>query len=278
MNNAALAYPAAPDLSELHSALGHIERQRHALFLNRLVNDPSIYPWVHGYATGALDFTDAAASPANFFLAGEQGGIFFVRLQPGLYDAHSQVLPDGRGAWAMRLARASLHWMFTRSDALEIVARIPQGNLAVKAFARRAGFTYEFTNPRGWVKDYDPIPAEIHTLRIQDWIKTAPGLEERGRWFHERLSAEFARLGHASLTIDTDNATANRAVGVAYEMLSGGQPDKAVIFYNRWAAMSGYEPIYLTNRSPLAVNIASAVIVVPQDRDFWVASTIEKDH
>lgn len=256
-------------LSDLHAMLAKVERQHHALFINRLANDPSIYPWVRGWIVGKIDLTAAAANPANVVLAGEFGATIWMMHQPGLFEVHSFALPAGRGAWMLSFFRACEHIMFTRSNAVELLTRIPKGNIAARALARALGWTFEFRNEKGWIKDLDPIPADIYGLRLQDWARTAPGLEERGHWFHERLEEEFKRHGKTEAP-HPDDVTHDRYVGLCMEMMLSGMPDKGVVFYNRWAALSDYQQIAIAGYDPLLVEIVSAQIIVRPDRgDFW---------
>jgi hypothetical protein len=257
-------------LSQLHADLAALERQADAHLANRIVNDPSIYPWVKGYAIGRLDLTAAIANKANVALFGEHGGMVFHHLMSGIYEAHTSVVEAGRGEWALRMARAALHWMFTRTDAVEIMTRAPRGNLGALTIARAVGATREFVNKHGWVVDGDPVPTAIYGLRIQDWTRTAPGLTERGAWFHRRLEDELRKLKKTE-DVHEDDETHDRYVGMACEMMLAGQPMKGQIFYNRWALMAGYRPIQVMSASPLTVDIRSAMICVRGD-DFWVMS------
>src|SRR3990167_10259149 len=259
-----------PQLSALHAALNGIERHVNPHFINRVANHPAIYPWVKGYAQGQLDLAPILADPRHYALMGEFGGVLFVNHQPGLYEAHTQIMPEGRGAWALATVRACLHWIFTRTDCVEVMTRVPKGNLGARALAKAIGGRFEFTNPRGWVMNGDPIPADIFALKIQDWMRDAPGLVERGQWFHDRLEAEYERHG-VTIPQHDDDAVHDRYVGAACEMALGGQPDKAVIFYNRWAALADYAPVTLMGRDPVVFDIRDAVVALRDDK-LWVLS------
>jgi hypothetical protein len=258
-------------LSAVHGMMATIRRERHARNLNRLLNHPSVYPWVHGPTEGPLDLTGAVLNPNNVLLMGQFGGLLFQQHQQGLYEVHSQCYPEGRGEWMVGFVKSCLMWMFTRSDAVEIMTRCPKGNYAARALAKTIGGRYEFTNPRGWVKDGQTISADIFALRIQDWMRTAPGLEERGRWFHDLLEGEYERLGKAEPQ-HPDDPGHDRYVGAACEMILGGQPDKAVIFYNRWAMLADYATIRIASRSPLALDIRESILIVRPDGQFYVAA------
>lgn len=259
--------PSAP-LSELHAMLGEIEQQSHARRLNELANHPSIDPWVRGYMVGRIDLTAAAADPANVLLVGKHGAIIFVQLHPGLYEPHSFCLPEGRGSWMKAFAAACEHVVFCSTNCVEMLTRCPKGNLGARSLVRSLGWTYEFRSERGWVMEKDPVPASIFGLRIQDWAKKAPGLEERGHWFHERLEAEFESAGRKEPNHPDDHEH-DRYVGLAYEMILGGQPEKALVFYRRWAMLAGYRPFEIVTREPLVVDIGTAQLLVRPDGDFW---------
>ena len=249
-------------LSLLHAMLASIQVQKDAKRLNEIVNHPEVFPWVGFGGKGPLDLSDAIANDEDVIcLLGTYGGVLFHRLQPGLFEAHTQMLPEGRGEWALACVQSCLHFLFTRTEAVEILTRCPQGNLPAKALARAIHGRHEFTNAAGWVKDGKPIPAEIYGLRLQDWLRTAPGLVERGQWFHARLDAEMVRIG-----IDTpnhaDDTEHDRQVGLACEMMIGGMPGKAAVFYNRWSALAGYAPLQILSLNPLEVDIQSARLVV----------------
>jgi hypothetical protein len=107
-------------------------------------------------------------------------------------------------------------------------------------------------------------------VTLQDWLRTAPGLEEKGAWFHDRIEAEFARLGVPDLA-HPDDPVHDRYVGAACEMLAGGQPIKALSVYNRFATFGGYEPARLVSLDPLHIDIGNAVLAVA-DGDFTVTA------
>lgn len=239
-----------------------IQRTFDATELNRVVNHPSIYPWVRGTSVGALDLTPLVENTSNVLLQGEHGSIFFQMLQGGLYEAHTQVLPNGRGKWAAEMVRSALHWMFSRTDCVEVVTKCPYR--AAKALAVSVGLKFEFTARLGWVRNGVPCPCDVYAIRIQDWMRDASGLVERGRWFHDRLTEEYARLGKTE-TLHKDDTNHDRYVGAAVEMALGDQADKAVIFYNRWAALAGYQQIWIASRQPLVINISEALIGVGND-------------
>lgn len=247
-----------------------IQRFTDAAHINAILNHPEVYPFVRGPVEGPLDFTAFLQSDDVYALFGEHGGQIYVRLQSGLFEVHSQFLPEGRGDYAIAVTRASLRWMFTRTDAVECLTRCPLNNPAAKALARGIGGQFQWTNPRGWFADGKPVAAEIWSLTLQEWTRTAPGLAATGKWFHDRLEAELDRHGAKELAHPEDQAH-DRYVGAAVEMFFGGQPDKGAVFYNRFAALGGYHPVEIVSRNPLAVDIGTATLLM-RDNDFFIPS------
>jgi hypothetical protein len=241
-----------------------ISRQTDAQHLNSILNHPEVLPLVSDGSSDTLDMTPVMESPDVIALYGEHGGQVYHRLQPGLFEAHSAFKPEGRGEWALAATRQTLKWIFTHTEAVEIVTRVPAGNVAARALAKAIGGVHEFTLPGGWVKDGKPIPADVFSLTIQGWMKSSPDLPSRGKWFHGRLNAELDRLGIAEPPHD-DDETHDRYVGAACEMMFGGQPDKACIFYNRVASLARWHPIAILDYEPLVVNIGSAILVMRGD-------------
>lgn len=259
-------------LSDLHAMLATVERRYDAIWANRVSNDPAVLPFVRGYATGNLDLSIPAADRSNILLCGEHGFQFYTPQAMGLWEVHTSVLPSGRGAWTLGFVQACLHWMFTRTSAIEIFTRCPKGNVGAAALAKAIHGKYEATQPQGWVMDRDPIPADMYSLSVIDWSRTAPGLVDRGHWFHERLEAEYARHGAADPSPHPADEVHDRTAGLAAEMFLGGQPGKAVMLYNRLATMAGYAPITIVSFNPLTVNIQDAVLVIPESGDFFAAT------
>lgn len=247
-----------------------IERTFSAERINAIANHPAILPWVSPNADSdrGLDLTAAIADTANIVLDGEHGAMMFAFLQSGLYEVHTMIRPEGRGQWGLSFVRDCLKWMFCQTGAVELMTRVPKGNLAAKALVRAIHGIYQYTHPTGWLKAGSPIPADIYSLTIQDWMRTAPGLEDRGHWFHARLDEEFAKKGRKQPQ-HPDDAIHDRYVGTAVEMMMGGQLDKAMVFYNRWAAMAGYVPISIVARDPATIDIGNALIV-KSGNDFFV--------
>lgn len=249
-----------------------IERIFDGETINRIVNDPSVYPWVRGACEGHLDLSPLLKDERHVCLMDRFGGCLFTQQSPGLYEVHTQFLPEGRGAKALSVVHEALRYMFTRTDAVEIWTRCPKGNLAARALSRAIGGREEMIVKQGWVQDGKVIPAAIFSLTIQEWMKTAPGLVEVGKWFHERLEEEWHLLGLTEAFHEDDDSH-NRFVGACVEMVRSGQPHKGAIFYNRVAAMEGKHPIRVIGIDPVVIDIGQVCLEV-HGRNFFAVQPL----
>lgn len=246
-----------------------IRRHFTAHSVNTVVNDPSVYDYVRGALTGKLDMTPLVENPDNVLLMGEHGGVIFLKHSPGIYEAHSQVLPAGRGQWTLDTAWECLDWLFTHTDAVDVMTRVPKGNHAARGLALATGWKPEFRVERGWIKDDQIIYADVYSMQIQTWIARSPNLEAEGILFHHKLEQEYVRLGKKEPP-HPDDPVHNRYVGAAVSMIRNGQPNKGVLFYLRWAGMAGYAPISIVSADPLIIDIQESLIQVTDDGGFFV--------
>ena len=238
-----------------------LTRATHAARVNEIINDPSIYPWVKGSQAGPLDMSTIVADTNNVFLVGEHGCVIFFKIQPGVYDFHTSVLPEGRGEWMRQGASEAFHYMFTQTDAYELLTKCPDGNVASKIGAKSVGCSLQFRTGPIWETNGTRVCVDVYSLLIQNWVIKAPGLEEKGHWFHETLISEYKRLGK-NIEVVADDLVHDRYVGAAVEMIRGKQLLKAVNFYNRWAIMAGYKLLFVVNKDPLILDINEARVCV----------------
>lgn len=236
-----------------------IQRDFTAIRLNEIINHPSVYPWVHGMVDGPLDMTPAVADRRNVLLMGAHGGIIFHHHAPGLYEAHSQCLPEGRGDWMLAFTHAALHWMFTCTDCVEVITRVPKGNLAARALTKAAHLTSRVMHPQGWTLAGKIVPAEVFGLTLQQWILTAPGLGNRGPEMGRKLKRQIGPGDDAN----------NRHLAASLDMISGGQPEKGVVFFNRWAVMTDQPELSMLSRGPMAFQHGNVLIVFRASGDYY---------
>lgn len=234
-----------------------VERQFDATVLNAVVNDPSVYPWVKGFTEGPLDLTKIASDPQNVLLSGEFGSMLFAPSGPGLWELHTQVLPEGRGPWTMGLARSAFLYLFAHTDAMEVLTRVPKGNIAAASAAKKFGFSPQWTQADGWVFDGEPCGVTVYGLTLQTWLAGPWSASLEGE--AERFSTAISEGDDAPLRAD-----AKRPLGFALAAIRGKQPAKGCALLNRWAAFTGFPAAQVVETNPLSILLGGAVFRVSE--------------
>ncbi len=235
-----------------------LERHYNAERINQILNHPSVLPTIRGNHKN-LDWSKVAEHPSHVSLVGEHGCVLFVKIQDGIYEFHTSVLPEGRGKWMIEGAKYAFNYMFTRTDAFELLTKCPDGNLAAKAGAKAVGCSFVFRTGEIWPSDGKMVCVDVWSILIQHWIKTNEFTVDSGKFFHMELEKKCAEK-NISLVSHKEDETHDRYVGAAVEMLKNGQTAKAIVFYNRWARMAGYYPIKLLSLTPITVDIRDCIL------------------
>lgn len=163
------------------------------------------------------------------------GGWIFQRLEGGYYEVHTLFLPKSRDI--VENAKKALFYMFTATDALEIVTRVPTDLPHARKLAEAGGFRYRFTRPDGWMREQGLIPVDHFGLTIDEWTRDNPELIALGQEFHHKLG------DHKDHGEDT---THDAYAGLGLACWSGGVVGKGLWRYNRWAVSSGYRPLEIS--------------------------------
>ena len=236
---------------------------------NAILNHPDILPMVSVPGQGALDASGLVNDPKNYLLMvdgfevpGElgrtiAGAIFFAQHDSGIFEVHTNFLKPWRGQFAIDASLAAYRWMFTRTEAMTLLARAPACWPGVGRFCEAVGATFEFSRAQVWPSPDGLVDCAFYALRYDDWIQQTDELLHTGSVFHLQYDAECARLGQLAPLMSLD-----RYLGVFAEMLYGGQPDKAVILYNRFARFGGFPGITLLARDPVIIDIGTAVLQI----------------
>jgi hypothetical protein len=238
---------------------GVIKRTLEAAFLNAVANHPEVRPWIGG--EGPLDLAPVIADPANVALVHAHGGWVFARHEPGIYEVHTLCLAAGRGREQLKLWREAARWMFTRTDAREIVTRIPDDNPGAGAAAALCGFKQRFRREKAFasVTAGRLVDVSYQGLSIDDWAGRDPTCLEAGERFHEQIEAAKAAR-HSALPEHPEDLAHDRAAGAACLIIGVGNVRKGVWVYNRWAALAGYPPIALIAEAPVLIDVGAGVI------------------
>jgi len=234
--------------------------------INVVANHPVVRPWLGG--DGPLDLSSLVANPNNYLLMNADGGVLFQQMEPGLYEAHTQFLPSCRGSDAIEAVKDALRYMFTRTDAVEIVSKVPAGNKGALGLVRAIHGQLQFTREKALLINGEPVGVGYYALPIMTWAGKCEYLAASGQWFHEKLEAAKSATAGAAPLHDDDDAH-DRYVGATVEMFQAGQIAKALGFYSRWAKFAGYGPISLIATDPILLDIGDAILAVRGD-DFSV--------
>ncbi len=233
--------------------------------VNRILNDPDVFQLIAVPGLEQFDITPQINNPANYFLCVDGGCIIFTPDLPGsgLYELHTNFLPSRRGRYAIRASLEAYRWMFTRTDCMMLQTRVPAFNKAAALCCGIVGLKHWFERKNAWATNDGLVDLKFYTLSYMDWARKHPGpLIASGRRFHDRLTFERERLGHPEPEGHPDDECHDLHVGACAEMIYGGQPEKAVQLYNRWARFAGYGQIVLLQRNPLVIDIGDCVLLV----------------
>lgn len=226
-------------------------RETEASGINIILNHPEVRPWIADLAEGEIDLSMLVADQNNYLLMGEHGAFFLRLIMEGTYEAHAQVLPAGRGRWARNFTAAGLDWMFGRSNAWEIVARVPGGHIASQALVQGMGFRKEFVSPVPCRFRERQVPATSWRISIHEWVSRSADLLEKGKTICGFLNMDAFGLGTGVPFLTKDDYLA-QVVATFVDLVKSGLIIKAAYFYNRWALLARHTPISVVSvDSPL---------------------------
>jgi hypothetical protein len=242
-----------------------IHRSFDASEINPILNDPSVFEAIKlPGMTPDIDVTPIVQNVNNVLLMADGGGIIFAQQEPGIYEVHTSFLEKCRGRNAITASKEAYRWMFTHTDCMILQTKVPAFNKAADLFCKIVGATKDFERKKVWLTESGPVDMSYWSLKYEDWLRQTPSLMQSGKAFHHRLDEERDRLGFPDDS-HPDEDCHDLYVGVCAEMIYGGQPEKAVVLYNRWARFSGYEPIALVSKSPLLIDIGTSLLQVQDD-------------
>ncbi|WP_155847994.1 hypothetical protein [Asticcacaulis benevestitus] len=247
------------DLGRLDGAHTGMVRTMCSELLNRVVNHPDVRPAVGG--VGNLDLTQLVGNPDNIALVNDFGGFIGVKHEQGIYECHTLFLPEYRGTKAFAAAREAASFMFTKTDCLEILTKVPLSNRPAAMMVRHLGYIERFSRKSAFNGPAGQCDVRYFAYSIDQWMADDVALPFIGHQFHDQMEAAKDRHRSALLTHDEDEAH-DRAVGAAASMLTAGNAVKAVWFYNRWARFAEYQTIELLSTNPIVVDVRDAVLQI----------------
>lgn len=230
---------------------------------NVMANEPSVRPWLGG--VGELDLSSTVENPDNvcFLTENDDGGYICVKLQPGLYNAHTLSLPSARGKPMLNLMRDGFATMFMATDAIEIATMVPDGAESANRWADVAGFREMFRREAFFPLMDEKVGASFRSLHYADWVMRDPRHGALGRLFHDKLDA--AR-GEAGTETHPDDPAHDQWVGATLGGCIEGNLHKALGLYARWASQAGYTPAKIISVNPPVVDIGDAIVQLVSGR------------
>lgn len=131
---------------------------RDADTINYFANHPTIRPHIGG--EGFIDLKIVTYAP-NVALFGEHGGFCLSWTAPDVYEVHTMILPEGRGAWAFDWAAKSIEYMVS-IGAQQLWTRVHPTARHTAIFTRKMGFKEIGTLPTSFGGPYED-------WRLFDW-------------------------------------------------------------------------------------------------------------
>jgi hypothetical protein len=241
-----------------------VTRSFDAADINAVFNDPSVFPLISIPGIETIDAAPLVADQRNVLLMAQGGGILFCWQEPGIYEVHTAFLEAHRGKHAIRSSLAAYRWMFTHTDCMTLLTRVPAFNTAAAGMCKIVGATKEFERKGVWPTPDGKVDMSFWSLRYDDWVRKTPSLMKSGDRFHKRLVEEKLRLGKTE-PLHADDECHDLHVGACAETMYGGKLEKAVILYNRWARFAGYGLISLVAHEPPIIDIGDAVLQITGD-------------
>ncbi len=223
---------------------------------NIIAADPEVRPWLGlPDPTEPVDFSSITQNTDNFCLLTRErdGGYMLIKLQPGLYVAHTLALPSARGRPMLRLMREGFAFMFSATDCIEIVTQVPDQNEAAQRWSDLAGFRNVFRREACFSLMGELVGCQFRSLTYQDWAIRHQPNQTLGHEFHEVLKA-------AGLADHADDPVHDAFVGATIACVQNQNIHKGLGMYARWAMTANYVPARLITASPPTIDTGEAVV------------------
>lgn len=233
--------------------------------ISRVCNHPSVRPYLGGDTDIPLDLAHIFDDARNVTLTCDGFYAMYCLVIPGHYEIHTMVDPGNKPDNTVAAACATLEYMFTKTDCIEVITRVPDGNRSARRLAEAAGMKMETRVSRGWVVNGSVEECDILTLPLTSWMANADGLETYGEEFHRQIDEACTRAG-AVRDAHPEDRNHDRYAGATFEMIRGGQMEKAVVAYNRWAGIAGYKPVVPLSKVPPIIHIGDMAVRVYENQ------------
>ena len=155
-----------------------IARTHDSDLINSIITHPAVYPFVSDDGSPPAEEFDCSpllGSPMGYFLLAmndeQAAGVFMYHAHNAItYEVHTNVLPEFRGAGAVKLAKLSLKWMFENTRCRKVVTHVPITNRPAYRLARAVGMCGEGTNRRSFMKDGAIINQHVLGITMEELV------------------------------------------------------------------------------------------------------------
>jgi RimJ/RimL family protein N-acetyltransferase len=124
-----------------------LELSRDFDVINRIMREPSIYPFISDDYTPAPEQCDMTTSGMQFVLvhAGEElAGLYAMQFHSAIMlEIHTCLMPSFHGEFARQAARAIIGWVFSQTPCEKMITLVPVTNRAALRYAHRSGLKQE---------------------------------------------------------------------------------------------------------------------------------------
>lgn len=221
--------------------------------LTEVANHPTVRPHLGLLEIERLDLMSLVADPANVAFDGPHGGFLLHRLGPGVLEAHSMVLPEGRGGLSTATAQV-LRYAFTATDALKVVTKVPAYNEPASRLAAASGFRSAFRREESWPQPDGALCAtDYRILTFDDWMLRDADLLAAGQSVGDLIGFQGDELWL-------------RAVGFLALGLQAGNAQKSLWRFNEWAAFAGHDLARQVSAHPDIISIQGVALHASANR------------
>jgi hypothetical protein len=124
--------------------------------IKSIFTHPKIWPHISDDACDIKTFEPVLHDSVYYLVPTINGvscGVFmYVPQNAIMYEVHSCILPEHRGAYSVNFAKESLYWMVSNTGCKKVITHVPEKNRLALAFAKRAGMTIEGVNRKSYQK------------------------------------------------------------------------------------------------------------------------------
>lgn len=239
-----------------------VRRTMDATFLNTVANDPSVRPWLGG--DGPLELSAQINNPLNLAGVSAEGGFVAQSLGDCRYEVHSLFLPVKKTG-AVKAMRAALDYIFSASDAMELITKVPDDNTSARGLAILAGFRSLFSAQMPWSAGVRKL-IDVRVIELDEWALRSQAALESGQWLHRQFADVLTARGSVLPPHSAKDDVHDRMAGAAMLMIRTGNIAKGVLFYNRWAALAGYPLIKWLRDHPTILDLEGMIVEISGDR------------